>query len=130
MRRADIVKIKSDERILGDSDFVDAVLRGAEEDVARKERYRRTGLNFDEALGLAAQVFEIAAREIVSASKQPLRVRARSLLCYWAVRELGLSATAVAARLGLTRPAVSRSVQRGEKLAAEEGCQLEKMRKA
>ena len=46
-------------------------------------------------------------------------VRARSLFCYWAVRELGISNRAVAGHLGLTQPAVSIAVRRGEKLAED-----------
>jgi len=42
------------------------------------------------------------------------------VLCYWAVREMGLPGTAVAARLGLTQSAVSRAVLRGERLAKEQ----------
>ena len=56
--------------------------------------------------------------------KYPLVVRARSLFCYWAVRELGISATALARRLKISQPAVSISVRRGEKLAIEKGVQL------
>ena len=44
-------------------------------------------------------------------------VEARSLLCYWAVRELGVSATELARRFGMARPAVSISIKRGESLA-------------
>ena len=47
-------------------------------------------------------------------------VQHRSLLCYWAVRELGLPGTVVATKLGLTQPAVSRAVLRGERLAKEQ----------
>ncbi len=36
-----------------------------------------------------------------------------------AVKELGMSSLTVAARLGITQPAVSRLAQRGEKLAIE-----------
>ena len=49
--------------------------------------------------------------------KQPNRSKARSLLCYWAVRELGMSCTVIAERLGMTQLGVSRAVQRGERLA-------------
>jgi hypothetical protein len=59
--------------------------------------------------------------DLVTPSKVPGCVRPRSLLCYWAVRELGLPGTAVAARLHLTQSAVSRAVRRGERLAREQG---------
>ena len=39
------------------------------------------------------------------------------------VRELGVSATALAERFGMTQPAVSISVKRGEKIAEEMGLQ-------
>ena len=58
-------------------------------------------------------------RDILQAGKQPQRVRARSLVCYWAVRELGLSATEVGRQLDLSQSAVSRAVPRGEKIAEE-----------
>ena len=51
--------------------------------------------------------------------KQPHHVRARSLLCYWAVRELGMTATALAKILGLSQPAVTQCVRRGEKVATD-----------
>ena len=41
------------------------------------------------------------------------------------VRELGVSATALGQRLGMTQPAVSISVKRGEKIAAEMGLQTD-----
>ncbi len=48
-------------------------------------------------------------------------VEARSLFCYWAVREFGVSATELARRFGMTQPAVSISVKRGENLANAKG---------
>jgi DNA-binding transcriptional LysR family regulator len=43
------------------------------------------------------------------------------LLCFWTVKELGLSETLLAQKLGTTQPGVSRALQRGERLAADEG---------
>jgi len=40
------------------------------------------------------------------------------------VRELGVSATALAKKLGLSQPAVSISVKRGKKIAKEKGVEL------
>jgi len=48
----------------------------------------------------------------------------QSHFCYWAVRELGMTATSLAKALGLTQPAVSISVKRGWKIADENGFQL------
>ena len=66
-----------------------------------------------------AEVFDIKADQILIASKQPQRVNSRSLVCYWAVKELKMKTVAVAKLLGITQSAVSKAVQRGEKLAFE-----------
>lgn len=49
------------------------------------------------------------------------RVRSRSLFCYWAVRELGMSMSELSGKLYLSLPGVSQSVRRGEKIADDEG---------
>ena len=46
-----------------------------------------------------------------------ITVKARSLMCYWAVRKLGFSATELSKKLGVSQPSVSISVKRGEKIA-------------
>jgi hypothetical protein len=43
--------------------------------------------------------------------------RARSLVCFWAVRELGLAGTVVGKPMGLVQSAVSKAVGRGAELA-------------
>jgi hypothetical protein len=44
---------------------------------------------------------------------------------FWAVKELGLSGTSLARKLGTTQPSVNRSLQRGEKLAIDEQLEFE-----
>lgn len=56
--------------------------------------------------------------------KQPQRVQARDLACYWAVRELGLRTVAMARPLRLTQPAVMAAVKRGERFARAHGLEL------
>ncbi len=46
-------------------------------------------------------------------------VEARSLLCYWAVRELGITMSSLAQKLKISVPSVSKSAIRGEKLAKD-----------
>jgi predicted transcriptional regulator len=70
-------------------------------------------------------MFGIRPDDIYRAGKRPLLVSARSVFCYWAVRELGLTTTAVARVLGLTQPAVSIAVRRGERIVTSRGIQLD-----
>jgi len=48
----------------------------------------------------------------------------RSLLCYWAVRELGVPMSSLARRLGISILSVSESVSRGWRIAETRGCLL------
>ena len=64
--------------------------------------------------------FRFAGHSVVRAKgKYPRLVQARSLLCYWAVRELGMRMSELSRKLKLSQPAVSLSVKRGEKIAKE-----------
>jgi REP element-mobilizing transposase RayT len=117
--------LKGDERILGDSDFVLSVLKVADERMKRKYRLAASGYDFNEVLRQVAGVCTLKPAEILLPSKQPQRVQARSLLCFWAVRELGLSERSLAEKLGTTQSSVSRAVQRGESLALNERLEIE-----
>jgi chromosomal replication initiation ATPase DnaA len=63
-----------------------------------------------------AKIFGIEKDQMVVAGKQPDRARARSVLAYWAIRDLGLTATEVGKYLGLSKSAVSRAATGGQKL--------------
>jgi len=109
--------MKGDERILGDSDFVEHVLGAANEDMERRYMLQSQGFNFDKLVQRVADLFAMESIELLLPGKQPSRVEARSLLCYWAVRKLGIRGTWVAETLAITQPAVSKAVRRGEKIA-------------
>jgi len=47
-----------------------------------------------------------------------------SVVCYWGVRELVMSATELAKELGVSQPAVSMSVRRGEGIVKDQGFKL------
>jgi putative transposase len=61
---------------------------------------------------------------VMRRGRYPHTVQARSVLCYWAARELGISTLELAKRLGVSQPTVSQSVMRGEKLVKEKGFKL------
>ena len=57
--------------------------------------------------------------------RYPKVVQARSIFCYWAIRELGITAEALANRIGLTPPAIGISAKRGEQIVKEKALELE-----
>ena len=115
------VHLKSDERVLGDSDFVDKVLTAANEAMQRKYRLEAEGYDFDAALSRVCALFDLTIKEVLSWSKQRKRATARSVLAYWLVKELGTSGSEAGERLGLSQSAASRAVQRGERIVTQRG---------
>ena len=107
----------ADERILGDGDFVESVLSAAQEHLEHKYALAAAGVSLDDVAKKAAELVKIEISEIWLSGKTRKRVQARSLLCYWAVRELGISLAELGRRLQLSKAAVSLSVKRGEELA-------------
>ncbi len=95
--------------------FVKEVLSGQEEKFNRRYWLRAQGYDIEQVVKRVADVLEIDVDEIWKPGNQPLRVRARSLTCFWAVRELGMSGNNVGKMLGLGQPAVSRAVVRAKK---------------
>jgi REP element-mobilizing transposase RayT len=113
------IHIKGDERILGDSDFVESVLKEQNERLARRYHLQIQGVDFDKVTNRVAKIFRLKPEQVLSSVKQTQRVKARSLLCYWAVKELEMSGADVAQQLKVSNSSVSRSVVRGEKIAVD-----------
>lgn len=115
---------KGDERILGGSDFVEQVLAEANEKLDRHYELKSLGYDLKEIADTVGQLYQIDPEEIFSKGSQKIKVKARSLLCYWAVRELGMSLTELAKRLGMSPPGIGYAVARGEVIAKDKNYQL------
>jgi lambda repressor-like predicted transcriptional regulator len=113
------VHLKGDERILGDSDFVLQVLKTANEALEKKYRLKAQGMDIDKIARRVAELFDLNLNEVWAPGKYRKIVNARSLLCFWAVRELGVSMSSLARRLKISPAAVSKSVLRGERIIAQ-----------
>lgn len=124
LRRQGQDHVMSDERVLGDSAFVDAVLSQATERYERHYELKRHGYDLDRIAERVAEIYGMEPREILSRGKQHRKVKARSLCCFWAVSELGMSLRELARRLEMSPPAVGFSVERGERIAHEGGYRL------
>ena len=116
--------VKGDERILGASDFVESVLLEQNERLEHRYALQSQGYDFQSVLRRVGGIFGLKAEEVLSPGKQPQRVEARSVACFWAVRVLGMTTVEVSRRLGITQSAVTKAVYRGEKLAKDKGFQM------
>ena len=116
--------MKSDERILGDSEFTQYVLDGAKERFEERYWLQAQGYDLNKVATRVSSELGIDPEQVWSYGKHPLTVKARSLFCYWAVRKLGLSATEPSKNIGISQPTVSISVKRGEKIAKVEHLEL------
>ena len=83
--------------------------------VARQSRRRPATTSF---------VTKTAKVKGVPLLSSPFCPQARSLLCYWAVRELGMAMSELSVKLGLSLAGVSQAVRRGETIAEEAGYSL------
>ena len=118
-------RIKSDQRILGESDFVMDVLSESEERFSRKYWLKSRGFNFEKVAERVSSLFDLEKDYIIGRGRQRDRVRPRDILCYWCAIDLGIPMVDLAKRLGMTLAAVSYAVKRGEKAAKEAGYYLD-----
>ena len=118
---------KSDERILGDGDFVESVLAEAEEALSRRYAYKAQGIGIDHLLQAVASFTGLEPEEMIGPSKSRSIVRARILFCYIAMREMGLPAVDVAKRLKISLPTVSVAAQKGRQLVRIEELDVERI---
>jgi REP element-mobilizing transposase RayT len=117
-------RIKGDERILGDGNFVEEVLKICQERLERRYRFRSLGYDFGWLVERVAKLLGLERDKVTRPGRYPETVEARSVLCYWAARELGISTLELSKRLGISQPTASQSVKRGEKLVVDKKLNL------
>lgn len=107
----------SDERILGDPDFVDTILSEANKALDRRYSLKAQGYDLQRVTERAASLLELDVAAIFSSGRQDAKVKARSLACFWASRELGMPLSDLARAFGMSVSGISYAVARGETLA-------------
>ena len=91
----------------------------AKERLEEHYRLRAQGYDLEKIAMRVSSELGVEPEQVWAAGKHPITVKARSLMCYWAVRKLGFSATELSKKLGISQPSVSISVKRGEQIAKD-----------
>jgi hypothetical protein len=112
-------RVKGDQRILGDSEFVMNILSSAQEHYDKKTLLKSKGYTLDTIAEHIANLYGIQKTDILSKGRQKTTVEARSLFCFLAAHYLGTSITDCARLTSMAPSAISYAVIRGKKIAEE-----------
>lgn len=115
---------RGDERILGDGDFVDDILKASGEALERREVLKRKGWSLDKLIRHACDLMNVEPEEIVKKGRDNKLSRAKGLITYWGKTELGISGGKLSLALKISQPAVCKLFKRGEEYAKETGIKL------
>jgi hypothetical protein len=74
----------------------------------------------DRVLGL----FGLTFKELLTGGKQHRVVQARSVLCYWGTRELGMSAVEISKKLNIASSTAGESATRGRQIVEKQWLKL------
>ena len=115
---------RGDERVLGDGDFVNQVLKISEEEMMKKERLKKAGWDIGQVVKRVCKLMGLSEKDIQKRGRENTVSRARALVAYWSHIELGISGIEISVYFGIARPSVSEAILRGKKIANENGYHL------
>jgi putative transposase len=106
---------ESDERILGDGDFVEAVLKDVEERMLRQLKARRRGVTVGDIIKEECARAGVNVAGLIQGSRRRSVSGVRALIAYRCIQEMGLAAAKIARHLGVTTSSIIRAVERVNK---------------
>jgi putative transposase len=104
----------SDQRVLGDGEFVQQVLSEMDEQSKQNLRIGRKGIDLSALSKKVCNVEGVSVRELRSGSRRREIVNARGVFSWLAVKELGYTGAEVARFLGVTTSCITRGVSSGK----------------
>lgn len=122
--RQEHVRIIGDERILGHSDFVEQSLRQDDLVLDSRDSLRRDGWNLEKLISRVCRYCDVSEDRLLTKSRSNNLSVAKTLICHWGSEKLGYSAREIAARLGISQPAVSRWNKLGRTYCGREGIEF------
>ncbi len=103
-------KEESDERILGSGDFVNVILKEAEEKTRRQLKFRRAGKTIDKIIEEECRKGRISPNELKGGSRRRKVSTLRARIAKCGLDELGLSMAEIARHVGVTTSSIAKAV--------------------
>lgn len=105
-------KEECDERILGSGEFVDAILKEAEEKALRQLKLRRTGKTLSKIIDQECERVQISPKELKGGSRRRDVSALRIKIAKRGLNELGLPLAEIARHVGVSTSGIARAVKR------------------
>jgi putative transposase len=109
-------KEESDERILGSGDFVNAILKEAEEKQIRQLKIRRSGRTIADIIREECKKGNVNPEELKQGNRRQRVCKARFTVARRSREELGMSGAEIARHLGVNTSSVNRALAKAELL--------------
>ena len=104
-------EVEHDSRILGSGDFVQVVIRDAQEGIARQMRSRGRK-SVEEIVGRMCREQGVSEEELRSGSQRRMVSKVRAEIACFLSREVGISMAEIARRLGVGASAIAMAIKR------------------
>jgi len=111
-RKEHLVRI-GDERILGDSNFVEQALSQDELKLESKTQRNNYGWTLEKLIERTCKTYGVSDQKLISKARGNSLAIVKSLVCYWGVNDLGLTRVEISLRLKVSPQAVSKWVEKG-----------------
>ena len=109
---------------MGDGDFVQQVLKSAAETLSKKEALKRQGWNLEKLVAEVCRLVSIDPEDLSKKGRANTLSTAKGLICYWGYHDLGIPGKELVKFFGISRPAVTKAIQQGERIATEQKIKL------
>ncbi len=99
-----------DQRILGDSEFVQEIQKDPDDLIKRNLRLSGQSIELEALTEKVCKIYQASIIEVRSGSRRKPVIKARRVISWIGVRELGYTGAEVARYLGVTNSCVTRAV--------------------
>ena len=117
-------RINSDERMLGDSEFVTEALNEANIQIEKKEHLRKQGWTIEKLAKRICEEYEVDTDILMKKGRSNSTSIVKGVLCYYGYKELDIGTKDLSEYLGISRYAVIKNAEKGMTYCRENGIKL------
>lgn len=115
---------RGDERILGEGNFVNEVLKASEENLERREALLRQGWNLEKVSDKFVSEFSINKRDLIKKGRNNNISIVKNLIAFFCFTDLGINGQELANYFKVSRPAIYKMINKGNEFSFKNNIKL------